>query len=433
MFGIVLKKRQRLKYCHIDEIFSTHEKLANQSALRCILAAKYGNKQCGCTVIGLIFLPISFFTLSSSSVFLSFLDMSTNESKLFSSIKYFAADFPDSSLETTFKQNGAIRSFYLTETTTHVICDDFDSNKSELEQAIEIYQTPIVKSKWISACLKCNSLLPIEPYKNTAQLFRSCTFANANLSNEDHQKIYALVTYYGGQWITNLHDSTCTHIICASALPSSNVTEDETINVDERLQTAYEIQSETIHLITPDWIIDCINHNRLLDEVEYHPDLLRDPNDPMDVDEEELDDEQNTSLNNQSTDEQTPTKTSSISHRSQLISKNFFNQSDPTTPPPPSTEPMSGANDSSNPPDSAVKFRYSFAGNDISSSLIFRMLLKQNHFHRNDLVHERQQVLLDHVILKLIPLPMPISMLIKMAIHLQQKMDRYPLFPSKKN
>ena len=291
--------------------------------------------------------------------------MSTNDSKLFSSIKYFAADFPDSSLEATFKQNGAIRSFYLTETTTHVICDDFDSNKSELEQAIEIYQTPIVKSQWISACLKCNSLLPIEPYLNTVHLFRSCTFTNANLSNEDHQKLYALVTYYGGHWVANLDDSTCTHVICASALPNNNPTEDETTNehanIDERLQRAYEIQSEKTHLITPDWIVDCINNNRLLDEIDYHPDLLRDPNDPMDIDEDELDDEQNTSLNNQSTDEQTPTKISSTSHRSQLISKNFFNQSDPTTPPPPSsTEPTSAGNDSSNPPDSAVRYRSSF-------------------------------------------------------------------------
>jgi hypothetical protein len=288
--------------------------------------------------------------------------MSTNDSKLFSSIKYFTTGFRDPSLETIFKQNGAIRSFYLTETTTHVICDDFDSNRSELEQAIEIYQTPIVNSDWITACVKCNTLLPIDPFQNTEHLFRSCTFANANLSNEDHNRIYALVTYYGGQWVTNLDDSNCTHIICASALPSTN-SEDETTNnhpnIDERLQTAYEIQSEKIHLITPDWILDCLNANRLLEETNYHPDLLRDPNEPMDVDEEELDDEQNTSMNNQSTDEQTPTKTSTGTHRSQLITKNFFNQSDQTTPPP-SAEPVPGINDGSNPPDLSVRFLYFF-------------------------------------------------------------------------
>jgi len=286
--------------------------------------------------------------------------MSTNDSKLFSSIKYFTNGFRDPSLETTFKQNGAIRSFYLTETTTHVICDDFDSNKSELEQAIEIYQTPIVTSDWITACLKCNTLLPIEPFRiidgnNSEHIFRSCTFANANLPIEDHNKLYALVTYYGGRWTTNFDDPNCTHIICASSLPTTNNnnnSEDETINIDERLHNAYEIQSEKIHLITPDWIIDCLNANRLLDEVDYHPDLLRDPNEPMDIDEDELDDEQNTSIN-QSTDEHTPTKTTGT-HRSQLISKNFFNQSDQTTPPP-SAEPVPGINDGSNPPDSSVR------------------------------------------------------------------------------
>lgn len=154
--------------------------------------------------------------------------MSSNDSKLFSSIKYFTTGFRDSSIEREFKQNGATRSFYLTEKTTHVICDDFESNKSELEQAIEIYETPIVTSEWIKACLKSNKLVPVESYlsaedDNTStnnnknkdddndkirKLFRSCTFANANLLNDDHNKIFALATYYGGRWMANL-DSRC--------------------------------------------------------------------------------------------------------------------------------------------------------------------------------------------------------------------------------
>ncbi|CAF3093648.1 unnamed protein product [Rotaria socialis] len=151
--------------------------------------------------------------------------MSTNDSKLFSSIKYFTTGFRDPAIETEFKQNGATRLFYLTEKTTHVICDDFESNKSELEQAIEIYQTPIVTSDWIKACLKSDTLLPIDSYRsadntnnhdntkegdkdNIKRLFHSCTFANANLLNDDHNKIYALATYYGGRWMANL-DSRC--------------------------------------------------------------------------------------------------------------------------------------------------------------------------------------------------------------------------------
>ncbi|CAM4888680.1 unnamed protein product [Rotaria socialis] len=285
--------------------------------------------------------------------------MSTNDSKLFSSIKYFTTGFRDPLLENIFKQNGAILSFYLTETTTHVICDDFDSNKSELEQAIEIYQTPIVNSDWITACLKCNTLLPINPFRsvdsnNSDHLFRSCTFANANLTNEDHNKIYALVTYYGGRWTSNIDDSNCTHIICASALSTNNPEDrivDNLKNNHVRLQAAYDVQSEKNHLITPDWIIDCLNASRLLDEVDYHPDFLRGPNEPMDVDEEELEEEQTNNNHNQSIDEHTPTKTTTSVHRSQFIIKNFFNQSDQTTPPP-SAEHLSGINDGSNPPDS---------------------------------------------------------------------------------
>lgn len=290
--------------------------------------------------------------------------MSNNDSKLFSSIKYFTTGISDSSLETTFKQNGAIRSYYLTETTTHVICDDFESNKGELEQAIEIYQTPIVRSEWISACLKCQCLLPTEPFRTAgsdpnSQLFRSCVFANANLNSTDHDKLYALVTFYGARWSSKIDSQTCTHIICASALPhqeSENETTNNHHSVHDRLHDAYEIQSEKIHLITPDWILDCLHENRLLSEVDYHPDLLKDPNDPMDVDDEEFDDEMNEDHHpNQSTeDHPTPTKSNTTTHRSQLISKNFFNQADQTTPPP-SAEPVQGMNESQTPSESMVK------------------------------------------------------------------------------
>ncbi|CAF1932908.1 unnamed protein product [Rotaria magnacalcarata] len=262
--------------------------------------------------------------------------MSTNDSKLFSSIKYFTTGFRDPAIETEFKQNGATRLFYLTEKTTHVICDDFESNKSELEQAIEIYQTPIVTSDWIKACLKSDTLLPIDSYRsvdntnnhdntkegdkdNIKRLFHSCTFANANLLNDDHNKIYALATYYGGRWMANLDSFVCTHIICASALPADyklghiyNSSED----IDERLQDAYEIQSERVHLVTPDWIIDCINENNLFDEDNYHPDLLKNSNESMDIDENTGNNVHRRSTDESTSKKDTPQTKSVVSKRS---------------------------------------------------------------------------------------------------------------------
>ncbi|CAF1125745.1 unnamed protein product [Rotaria sordida] len=260
--------------------------------------------------------------------------MSSDNSKLFSSIKYFTTGFRDSTIETEFKQHGAIRSFYLTEKTTHVICDDFESNKSELEQAIEIYQTPIVTSDWIKDCLKSNTLLPIDSYrseennnnnnnnneKNQKQLFQSCTFANANLLDDDHNKIYALATYYGGRWIENLDSFICTHIICASPLLKNSKIGDTNNNhqedIDERLQDAYEIQSDKVHLITPDWIIDCINANHFFDETNYHPDLLQNSNESMDIDE---DDDDDNNINIRSNDERISNK--DISQTKSFVSK----------------------------------------------------------------------------------------------------------------
>jgi PAX-interacting protein 1 len=260
--------------------------------------------------------------------------MSTNDSKLFSSIKYFTTGFRDSSIEIQFKRNGATRSYYLTEKTTHVICDDFSSNKSELENAIEIYQTPIVKSDWITACLKVDKLLPIDSYLSAGnnnnnnnddsnkRLFNSYTFVNANLMNEDHNKIYALVTYYGGQWIANLDSFVCTHIICASALPKNDKYGDANNNHehnDERLQDAYEIQSDKVRLITPDWIIDCIKANHLFDEANYHPDLLKNSDESMEVDEK---DEEN--INGRSNNERTSKKVCTNTCSTEILLKNEF-------------------------------------------------------------------------------------------------------------
>ena len=229
--------------------------------------------------------------------------MSSDNSKLFSSIKYYTTGFRDSSIESQFKQNGATRLFYLTEKTTHVICDDFASHKDELEQDIEIYQIPIVTSDWILACLKAHTLLPIDSYlsskqtinqekeqDNTRQLFQSCTFANANLTRNDHNKLYAMVTYYGGRWLANFDSLICTHVICASALPKNRKSGDANNNLedgDERLQDAYDIQSDKVHLITPNWIIDCIQNNDLIDESNYHPDLLDNVDDSMETDDDD--------------------------------------------------------------------------------------------------------------------------------------------------
>lgn len=229
--------------------------------------------------------------------------MSSDNSKLFSSIKYYTTGFRDSSIESQFKQNGATRLFYLTEKTTHVICDDFANHKDELEQDIEIYQIPIVTSDWILASLKADTLLPIDSYlsskqtthqekeqDNTRQLFQSCTFANANLTLNDHNKLYAMVTYYGGRWLANLDSLICTHVICASALPKNRKSGDANNNLedgDERLQDAYDIQSDKVHLITPNWIIDCIQNNDLIDESNYHPDLLDNVDDSMDTDDDD--------------------------------------------------------------------------------------------------------------------------------------------------
>ena len=81
----------------------------------------------------------------------------------------------------------------------------------------------------------------------------------SNISSEDIESLWAMITYYGGSFRLSL-DSECTHLIS---------TKPEGEKYEKALST-----NEKIKIVTPDWVVNCIKSKNICDEELYHPKLL---------------------------------------------------------------------------------------------------------------------------------------------------------------
>lgn len=84
----------------------------------------------------------------------------------------------------------------------------------------------------------------------------------SNLSREDLDSIWSMVTYHGGSFQIDL-DSKCTHLISCKT---------EGIKYEKALS-----MGDKIKIVTPDWIVDSIKGKRLYEEGLYHPKLIITP------------------------------------------------------------------------------------------------------------------------------------------------------------
>jgi hypothetical protein len=67
-----------------------------------------------------------------------------------------------------------------------------------------------------------------------------------------------MVNYYGGHVVDELNES-CTHAFATDY---------------ESVFEKFEQANKTLKVVTPDWILDCIEKNCIVDEIEYHPKYL---------------------------------------------------------------------------------------------------------------------------------------------------------------
>lgn len=89
------------------------------------------------------------------------------------------------------------------------------------------------------------------------QLFSNIRICISQVSRADSKSLWAMISLQGGKCQLRL-DRYCTHLVTGKA---SGV----------KYETAMR---HHIHIVTPDWIIECCKKGAVISEVEYHPRLL---------------------------------------------------------------------------------------------------------------------------------------------------------------
>ena len=95
---------------------------------------------------------------------------------------------------------------------------------------------------------------------DTNRLFSQIKVVNLNYPNDLAKPLMAMINYYGGQMSNELTNEKCTHVI--------------SINYDDQSNQLENNELKKFKLITPDWFTDCIEQNKLLDELTYNPKFL---------------------------------------------------------------------------------------------------------------------------------------------------------------
>lgn len=111
---------------------------------------------------------------------------------------------------------------------------------------------------------KANVLLPLEPFytKKTSKIFDKLTVAiSSSLSKDDRSKLWAMLTYYGGELQLNLTDQ-CTHLVTSKCK-------------GKKYEKACKLSK--LKIVSPDWIRDSIEQGKLRAEDAYHPKYLITP------------------------------------------------------------------------------------------------------------------------------------------------------------
>ncbi|CAF0879757.1 unnamed protein product [Brachionus calyciflorus] len=189
--------------------------------------------------------------------------------KLFSDVRYYTINTNNQDIERLLDENGAHKESYLTTFITHVIYDkngEDPSSNSDYYEANEVFDLTVITSQWVEMCLKCNCLIPTDPYlaKDDNKLFSKIKAININLPEETAKQIFALISFYGGELID-----------LEMFVNFDNLLDKPTHGFSLVYDTNVENLEKHVKIVTPDWAVDCINKNQLIDELIYNPKYLK--------------------------------------------------------------------------------------------------------------------------------------------------------------
>ncbi|XP_077979185.1 PAX-interacting protein 1-like, partial [Glandiceps talaboti] len=183
---------------------------------------------------------------------------------IFKDIKYYFIGQVSDQIQELLDKGGANEETYLTNFVTHVITEEPDHD--EISEAKDIFDLPVVMSHWVTMSIKCGRILPCNAFApDVSQTFTGVVACMSQIPQEDRNKIWAMITFYGGKCQANLN-SKCTHLIVPKA---------EGAKYECALQ-----HSDNIKVVMPDWISDSVSKKCKQDEGQYHPRLIIPPKPP---------------------------------------------------------------------------------------------------------------------------------------------------------
>ncbi|XP_074597245.1 uncharacterized protein LOC141852221 isoform X2 [Brevipalpus obovatus] len=182
---------------------------------------------------------------------------------LFKGVQFCLCDDVDNSesVKRILVEGGGKLVNYLSDIATHLIADN--PEHPDINEAVEIYEKPVVTSLWVWLSAKANCLLPtaaFNPQKNA--VFSNVIACPSNVCKEDLEALWAMITFHGGSLQAQLN-SKVTHLITTKP---------------EGPKYEKSIEISSIKMVTPDWVVDSVKMKQKCDEDGYHPKLLVLPN-----------------------------------------------------------------------------------------------------------------------------------------------------------
>lgn len=158
------------------------------------------------------------------------------------------------------ENGGAVIQKFTMDKATHVIYGK-QYEETHIQEAMELYDLPIVNEFWVLASAKLGRLAFNKPYDLTSnKLFTNFVFTFNKIESQDQRKLFAMITFNGGKVQKNF-DKNVTHLICGSGQ-------------DIIYNKAICLNKTSLTIVTPDWITDSIKKKTLVDREIYHPRLL---------------------------------------------------------------------------------------------------------------------------------------------------------------
>ncbi|XP_053384133.1 PAX-interacting protein 1-like [Mercenaria mercenaria] len=175
---------------------------------------------------------------------------------------YIVGDISENVIDILSKYGGK-RDTYLSEMVSHVIADDIENH--EYQEARELFELPCVMSEWVLLSVKCKKMLDKDLFAPEGRVFSGVVACPSQLEESDWLSLWGMIVYNGGRCGGNLTEK-CTHLITAKL---------EGPKYEEAMK-----HEDSVKVVTPDWVSDCLDKGEKQDENLYHPRLVVCPKPP---------------------------------------------------------------------------------------------------------------------------------------------------------